>query len=102
MGALLLTAGAKGKRSALPNSRIMIHQPWGGVQGQASDIEIHAKEILKLKDRLTKIIASHTGQKIDKVAKDTDRNFFMDSNEAKSYGIIDQVIEKNILKKKKK
>ena len=102
MGAVLLAAGAKGKRSALPNSRIMIHQPWGGVQGQASDIEIHAKEILKLKDRLTKIIASHTGQKVDKVAKDTDRNYFMDSNDAKSYGIIDQVIEKNILKKKKK
>lgn len=102
MAAVLLTAGTKGKRSALPNARIMIHQPWGGVQGQASDIEIHAKEILKLKERLTKIISVHTGQKIEKIKKDTDRNYFMNAEEAKTYGIIDKVIEKHVSKKEKK
>jgi len=100
MGALLLAAGAKGKRSALPNSRIMIHQPWGGVQGQASDIEIHAKEILRMKEKIVQILSDHTGQKKDKILKDTDRNYFMDPFEAKKYGLIDQVIEKNIIKKK--
>ncbi|MCD6099063.1 MAG: ATP-dependent Clp endopeptidase proteolytic subunit ClpP [Candidatus Marinimicrobia bacterium] len=94
MAAILLAAGAKGKRSALPNSRIMIHQPWGGVEGQAADIEIHAKEIVKLRDRLNRILAELTGQSVNKIAKDTDRNFFMSSEEAVKYGIIDRVLEK--------
>lgn len=94
MAAILLAAGAKGKRSALPNSRIMIHQPWGGIEGQAADIEIHAKEIVKLRDRLNKILADLTGQSVTKIAKDTDRNFFMSSEEAVKYGIIDKVLEK--------
>ncbi|MBS3740659.1 MAG: ATP-dependent Clp endopeptidase proteolytic subunit ClpP [Candidatus Cloacimonetes bacterium] len=94
MGAVLLAAGEPGKRSALPNSRIMIHQPLGGVKGQAIDIEIHAKEISKIKDRLNRILHKHTKQPIEKIEKDTDRNFFMDSDEAKEYGIIDEVIEK--------
>ena len=93
MGALLLTAGAKGKRFVLPHSRIMIHQPMGGFQGQASDIEIHAKEILKLKETLNGILAKHTGQSIDKIQLDTERDYFMSSHEAKEYGIIDEVIE---------
>ncbi len=92
MGALLLAAGAHGKRSALPNSRIMIHQPLGGVQGQATDIEIHAKEIIKIKERINQILSKHTGQKIGKIEKDSDRNFFMDAKEALKYGIIDEVI----------
>jgi len=92
MGALLLAAGAHGKRSALPNSRIMIHQPLGGVQGQAADIEIHAKEIIKIKERINQILSKHTGQKIGKIEKDSDRNFFMDAKEALKYGIIDEVI----------
>ena len=92
MGALLLAAGAHGKRSALPNSRIMIHQPLGGVQGQATDIEIHAKEIIKIKERINKIISMHTGKSIKQVEKDSDRNFFMDAQEALKYGIIDEVI----------
>ena len=92
MGALLLTAGAKNKRFCLPNSRIMIHQPLGGFQGQASDIEIHAKEILYLKDKLNNILSTHTGQTIDKVSKDTDRDNFMSAKDAMDYGLIDKVI----------
>ncbi len=94
MGAILLASGQPGKRSALPNSRVMIHQPLGGVQGQATDIEIHAKEIIYLKEKLNYILASHTGQKIDKIAKDTDRNFFMNAQESKDYGIIDDILVK--------
>jgi len=94
MGSLLLAAGAKGKRSALPNSRIMIHQPSAGFQGQATDIMIHAKEILKTKQRLNEIYASHTGQKADKVDKDLDRDNFMSPQEALEYGLIDKIIEK--------
>ena len=92
MGAVLLTAGAKGKRYALPYSRIMIHQPWGGVQGTASDITIQAKEIGRLKENLLNILASHTGQSIEKVTADSDRDFFMSSQESKDYGLIDEVI----------
>jgi ATP-dependent Clp protease protease subunit len=91
MGAILLTAGANGKRSALPNSRIMIHQPLGGAQGQVSDIEIQTREFLGIKERINKLLAAHTGQPIDKIATDTDRNFFMSAEEAKEYGIIDEV-----------
>jgi ATP-dependent Clp protease, protease subunit len=94
MGALLLTAGAKDKRFCLPNSRVMIHQPLGGFQGQASDIEIHAKEILYLKDKLNRILSTHTGQKIENVAKDTDRDNFMSADDAVKYGLVDQVISK--------
>ncbi|MBM3255255.1 MAG: ATP-dependent Clp endopeptidase proteolytic subunit ClpP [Candidatus Omnitrophica bacterium] len=92
MGALLLCAGTKGKRHTLPNSRIMIHQPWGGVQGAAEDISRHAKEILKMRDNINEILARHTGQPLDKVQKDTDRDYFMSAQEAKDYGIIDEVI----------
>lgn len=92
MGALLLTAGTKGKRYALPHSRIMLHQPMGGFQGQATDIEIHAREIMRLKDMLNSIIASHTGNSLDKVQLDTDRDFFMSGDEAKEYGVVDEVI----------
>jgi len=92
MAALLLSAGAKGKRYALPHSRIMIHQPIGGMQGQATDIDIHAKEILKMRESLNQILVKHTGQNIQKVRKDTERDFFMNSDEAKTYGIIDKVI----------
>jgi ATP-dependent Clp protease protease subunit len=92
MGALLLAAGTKGKRYALPNARIMIHQPWGGVQGQASDISIQAKEILRLRDKINEILVKHTGQPLEKVQKDTDRDFFMAADESKVYGIIDEVI----------
>ena len=92
MGALLLCAGAKGKRYSLPHARIMIHQPWGGVQGAASDISIQAQEILRLKDRLNEILAHHTSQGLEKVKLDTDRDFFMSADEAKEYGIIDEVI----------
>ena len=101
-GAILLTAGTKGKRSALPHARIMIHQPWGGVQGQASDIEIHAKEILKHREKLNEILKNHTGQPLEKIGKDSDRNFFMSSVEAKRYGLIDQVIKENRSDVKKK
>lgn len=100
MGALLLTAGAKGKRAALTNARVMIHQPWGGVQGQVSDIEIHAKELLELKDRLNQILARQTGQDIKTIEKDTDRNFFMSAERAKEYGLIDEVYEKKVSSKK--
>lgn len=92
MGSLLLTAGAPGKRSALPNSRIMIHQPMGGFQGQASDIQIHAQEIIKIKRRLNDIYAHHTGQNIDKIEKDMDRDYFMSPDDAMAYGLIDKVI----------
>ena len=92
MGAVLLAAGDKGKRYALPNARIMIHQPWGGVEGHAADISIQAKEILRLRDRLNEILARHTGQPLDKVAKDTDRDYFMTPEEAKQYGIVDEVV----------
>ncbi|RKZ91506.1 MAG: ATP-dependent Clp endopeptidase proteolytic subunit ClpP, partial [Gammaproteobacteria bacterium] len=94
MGALLLTGGAKGKRYCLPNSRMMIHQPLGGFQGQASDIEIHAKEILTLKDKLNQIMAHHTGQDLDVIANDTDRDNFLSADAAVDYGLIDQVISK--------
>jgi len=94
MGAVLLAAGTKGKRSALPNSRIMIHQPWGGVQGQVTDIEIHTKEMVKTRDMLNTILTKHTGQLLEKIEKDTDRNFFMSADEAKAYGLIDEVFEK--------
>lgn len=92
MGALLLTAGKKGKRFGLPHCRIMIHQPWGGVQGQATDISIQAKEILRLRDKINELLAHHTGQTIDKVKKDTDRDYFMSAKEAKEYGLIDNVV----------
>jgi len=92
MGALLLTAGAKNKRFCLPNSRVMIHQPLGGFQGQASDIEIHAKEILYLKDKLNRILSQHTGQDIKTISKDTDRDNFMSSEDAAKYGLVDKVI----------
>jgi ATP-dependent Clp protease protease subunit len=92
MGAVLLTAGTAGKRFALPNARIMIHQPWGGVQGQATDISIQAKEILRLKDRLNEILAKHTGKSVDDIAKDTDRDRFLSADEAREYGLVDQVV----------
>lgn len=92
MGALLLTAGAKGKRFALPNSRIMLHQPMGGFHGQATDVEIHAREILKMKDTLNRILTAHTGQPMEKIQTDTDRDFFMSGAEAKEYGLVDDVI----------
>lgn len=92
MGAFLLTAGAKGKRFALPNAEIMIHQPLGGVQGQASDIQIHADHILKTKEKLNKILAERTGQKLEKISLDTDRDNFMSADEAQAYGIVDKVI----------
>ncbi len=92
MGAVLLAAGTKGKRFALPNARILIHQPWGGVQGQATDISIQAREILRLKDRLNDILAKHTGHSIDEIARDTDRDRFMSADEAKDYGLVDQVV----------
>jgi ATP-dependent Clp protease protease subunit len=94
MGAFLLTAGEKGKRMSLPNSRIMIHQPLGGAQGQATDIEIQAKEILYLKKQLNDAIAQNTGQPIEKIAADTERDFFMSPQEAVEYGLIDQVIDR--------
>lgn len=92
MGALLLAAGTKGKRFALPHSRIMIHQPIGGFHGQATDVEIHAKEILKMKDTLNNILARHTGQSLDKIEVDSERDFFMSGQECKDYGIVDEVI----------
>ncbi|WP_102401085.1 ATP-dependent Clp endopeptidase proteolytic subunit ClpP [Haloimpatiens massiliensis] len=95
MGAFLLVAGAKGKRFALPNSEIMIHQPLGGFQGQATDINIHAKRILQIKEKLNKILSERTGQPLEKIEKDVERDYFMTSEEAKMYGLIDQVIVKN-------
>jgi ATP-dependent Clp protease protease subunit len=95
MGALLLTAGAKGKRFALPHARIMIHQPAGGFQGQATDIDIQAREILRLKQKLNEILVRHTGQPIERVEKDTDRDYFMGAGEAKEYGLIDSVMVQN-------
>ncbi len=97
MGALLLAGGAKGKRFALPHSRMMIHQPSGGVQGQASDIQIQAKEILTLKERLNRILAHHTGQSIEVIAKDTDRDNFMSATQALEYGLVDQVLDKRVI-----
>ncbi|MFO7982095.1 MAG: ATP-dependent Clp endopeptidase proteolytic subunit ClpP [Desulfuromonadales bacterium] len=94
MGALLLAAGTHGKRFALPHSRIMIHQPLGGFQGQASDISIHAQEILRMRETLNQILASHTGQDLDKISADTERDFFMDSESAKKYGIIDDIVKR--------
>lgn len=96
MGALLLTAGAKGKRYALPHSRTMIHQPLGGFQGQASDIEIHAREILQIRERLNQVLAKHTGQPLDRIGQDTDRDFFMSADESVKYGLVDQVLLKRI------
>jgi len=92
MGALLLAAGKKGKRFGLPHSRIMIHQPWGGVQGQAADISIQAKEILRMRDKINELLALHTGQPLEKIQKDTDRDYFMSAEEAKTYGLIDEVV----------
>ena len=94
MGAVLLCAGAPGKRYALPNARIMIHQPWGGAQGQASDIEIQAAELLRIKEKLNDILAHHTGQPLKRIKKDTDRDFFMSSTDSKEYGIIDEVVQR--------
>ncbi len=101
MGAVLLTAGAKGKRFALPNARIMIHQPWGGAQGQATDISIQAKEILRLRDRLNEILAFHTGKSLEAIAKDSDRDFFMSAQEACDYGLVDTVLASRKLTSKK-
>ncbi len=92
MAAVLLAAGTRGKRFALPNARIMIHQPWGGVEGQAADISIQAREILRLRDRLNEILAHHTGKPFEAIAKDTDRDFFMSAAESKGYGIVDEVL----------
>ena len=93
MGALLLAAGAKGKRFALPHARVMIHQPLGGAEGQASDIEIQAKEVLRIREQLNHILSQHTGQSLDKIAQDTDRDFFFSPEQALEYGLIDQVVE---------
>jgi ATP-dependent Clp protease protease subunit len=93
MAAVLLAAGTKGKRYALPNARIMIHQPWGGVQGQATDISIQAKEILRLKDRLNEILGKHCGRKVEDITRDTDRDRFMSADEAKEYGLVDLVVQ---------
>lgn len=92
MGAILLCAGTKGKRFALPNSRIMIHQPWGGIQGAAEDISRHAREILKMRDKISEILSVHSGQPLDKIQKDSDRDYFMSADEAKAYGLVDEVI----------
>ena len=94
MGAVLLAAGEKGKRYSLPNSRIMIHQPLGGFQGQATDINIHAQEILRMRENLNSILAKHTGQKLEKIAADTERDFFMGSDAAKKYGIVDDIVQR--------
>jgi ATP-dependent Clp protease protease subunit len=96
MGSFLLSAGAKGKRFALPNSRIMIHQPSGGAQGQATDIEIQAREILYLRERLNRLYADHTGQPVEKIARDVERDFFMSTEQAKEYGLIDQIMDRRV------
>ena len=101
MGAVLMAAGTPGKRFSLPNARIMIHQPWGGVQGQASDISIQAREILRLRDRVNEILAEHTGKPVDVIAKDTDRDFFMSAAEAKDYGLVDEVVKSRKISRKK-
>jgi ATP-dependent Clp protease protease subunit len=101
MGAVLLAGGAKGKRSALPHARIMIHQPLGGFQGQASDVEIHAREMLRVKEELNHILAKHTGQDFKRVVEDPDRDYFMTSIQAKEYGVIDEVFEKRVSGDKK-
>jgi len=92
MGAVLLAAGAPGKRSALPNSRVMLHQPWGGARGQAADIDIQAREILKLRDRLNELLAHHTGKPVDQIARDSERDYYLSGDEAKAYGVVDQVV----------
>jgi len=97
IGALLLAAGEKGKRGALPHSRILIHQPMGGFQGQASDVDIQAKEILRLREELNKILCDHTSQSLEKIIRDTDRDFYMSGSEAKDYGIIDEVVVKRLI-----
>jgi ATP-dependent Clp protease protease subunit len=94
MGALILTGGAKGKRFALPHARMMVHQPMGGFQGQATDFDIHAREILRVRERLNQIMVKHTGRAMDQIKDDTDRDYFMDGDEAKAFGLIDTVIEK--------
>lgn len=99
MGAFLLSSGSKGKRFSLPNARIMIHQPWGGFQGQATDIDIHAKEILRLKERLNSIMAENCGRKVEELTQDTERDHFLSSEEAKTYGLVDEVITKPEVKK---
>ncbi|MCM8813919.1 MAG: ATP-dependent Clp endopeptidase proteolytic subunit ClpP [Candidatus Omnitrophica bacterium] len=101
MGAVLLAAGTKGKRFCLPNARVMIHQPWGGAQGAAADISIQAKEILKMRDRLNQILSDHTGQTLEKIEKDTDRDYFMSADESAAYGLVDSVIVTTTKKKKK-
>lgn len=101
MGAFLLSSGAKGKRFALPNAEVMIHQPLGGAQGQATEIEIHARHILKTRDKLNKILAANTGQPIEVIEKDTDRDNFMSAQEAKDYGLIDAIVDRNNLKEEK-
>ncbi len=100
MGALLLSSGAKGKRYALPYSRIMVHQPWGGAQGQATDVEIHAREILRLRELLNEILAGNTGQNLAKIQQDTERDYFMSSAQAKEYGIIDHLMSRQVAAKK--
>lgn len=102
MGAVLMAAGRKGKRYALPNARIMIHQPWGGVEGQAADISIQAREILRLRDRLNEILSAHTGKALEVITKDTDRDFFMSADEAKEYGLVDEVVKSRKTEKKDK
>ncbi|HEX9758158.1 MAG TPA: ATP-dependent Clp endopeptidase proteolytic subunit ClpP [Nitrospiria bacterium] len=101
MGALLLAAGAKGKRFALPNSRIMIHQPMGGFQGQATDVDIHAREILKMRERLNEILAKHTGQPLNQIQQDTERDYFLSGAQAKEYGIVDEIISRSQREKTK-
>ncbi len=96
MGAVLLTSGAPGKRFALPHARVMIHQPLGGFQGQATDISIHAQEILRMRESLNGLLAHHTGQELEKIAADTERDFFMDSESARNYGIIDSIVERKV------
>ena len=94
MAAVILAAGEPGRRFALPNSRVMIHQPWGGAQGQATDIAIRAEQILKMRDKLNRILAQHTGQPLERVARDTDRDFWLDAEEARAYGLVDQVVRR--------